>query len=791
MLPRLVLYLFMCLLVSLYADDPDIAGSVYDLETLYPLSNVNIEILNTPFGGVSDSNGSFNINLDPGYYKLRFSMMGYQTQDIEIDLEKGKTERLNVMLIPTIYLMQGVMVIQERDGEDSQGAVISNTSVQSKNVVKMPGSFTDIYRSVKTLPGVTSNNGMSSEFNVRGGTFDENLVIVNDAQVYSPFHLKEAPNASIAIFNMDLLSKVDLVTGGFTARYGDKMSSVMNVQYRQGNMDSFKFQADASSMHVGLMAEGPLYKGSWILGYRKSYLQYLLGLLGTEDGVNIDYYNVQGQIVFEPIPAKKFTFQFIHSKDDYKFDPTNWLIKSSYDRQWFTATSQSNDFETSKADYYNTLYSLSFVNGLNSKLFTKTVLSHYIEYENGSLTEKDNWTQTIWDKYYHRYYYFYSDENYQENLDLKIMTSELNQQVTFRLNPFHEFLAGVSYKHLNYDYFREIEEFNQWGDSYKTYPDTSFGAFNNHILDDINPNSYKANVFIEDNWQISDNVFANLGMRLDYFDFNRDYNVSPRINLSYKTGSGIIYRLAWGYYYQSPSYRELKYTFATSENTKAQRSIHYILGSEWSVNRNWKLKLEGYLKNMDNLISFENRNGNIVYSKSNDSRGYASGVDLFINWNYERYSGWISYGFLKAKEDSIGDNYGYIPRATDQTHTFSFVGNAALGKSWDVRLKFLYGSGFPYTPSTFEIVDEDKNIWGQVIGRRNSARLPSYQRVDIRAGRQFSLGRFSSEIYLELINLFGRKNVYSYEWNWHDGNWRKEAVELLPLIPNFGLVIRY
>jgi outer membrane receptor protein involved in Fe transport len=254
---------------------------------------------------------------------------------------------------------------------------------------------------------------------------------------------------------------------------------------------------------------------------------------------------------------------------------------------------------------------------------------------------------------------------------------------------------------------------------------------------------------------------------------------------------GIICRAAWGHYYQSPSYRELRYTYATSNNTLAQRSIHHILGFEWPVNPQWKFKLEGYYKKMDNLISFENRNGRFIYSRSNDSKGYASGAELFINWNYERLSGWISYGFLEAKEDSIGDNYGYIPRATNQTHTISFIGNIDLGKSWAVRVKFLYGSGYPYTPSTFELVDENTNSWEQVIGRRNSARLPSYQRLDIRVGKRFHISRTKLEIYLEMINTLNRTNVYAYEWHWDDGNWNQDTIELLPLIPNFGFILTY
>ena len=783
---RTALWIIICwtgFLLAQSSSGLSIRGRIYDFETNQGLGDANVEILGTPFGVAADSRGDFHLRLKPGSYSIRVSMMGYQTYQTIVQLQ-SRDVLLQIPLIPTVYLMQGVTIIQPAQEEET---TVSKNTVQSENVMRMPGSLTDIYRSVKTLPGVTSNNGMSSEFNVRGGTFDENLVIVNGVQVYEPFHIKEAPNGSIAIFNMDLLKQVDLITGGFTARYGDKMSSVMNIQYRKGSRDRMKFQATGSMMHAGLVGEGPSWKGSWILGVRKSYLQYLIKLLGEDDAVHVDFYDIQGQIQCEPGPGKHLEFQFIHSGDHYRFGPDKSDELQTAEYEWYT--SEINDFryEYDKAKYYNNLYALSFTHTVNPSFFYKTMLSHYAEYEDEYEINEDRRTQDIWDKYYKRPYYFYDNSFYERNRDLTIFTTEARQEATVRLNAFHEVLTGVSFQHLKYDFKHDLNEWYLWGNLYEAYPETLSYSYENQEFESIHPATYKIAGYLEDSWQISSRLFANIGGRFDYFEFNRDFNISPRINLSYITGHGPILRAAWGHYYQSPSYRELKYTNATSMNTKAQRSIHHIIGIEYPVTPHWTAKVEGYSKIMDHLISFETWNGRFYYSQSNDSKGFANGLDVYMNWKYPKCSGWISYGYLVAREDSLGNSKGYIPRATDQRHTFALVLDYDLGKSWEFRIKALYGSGFPYTPTEFRLVNPDENQWQEFIGERNSEYLPSFQRLDLRIGKRFMWGRVRMQAYLETINTLARKNVFMYDWDWNNGKWERETVTLMPFIPNFGI----
>lgn len=762
-----------------------ITGSVIDRETARALEAVNIEVLDSNQGTASRASGCYELMLPHGQYVLSFSMMGYQSSVHSVEVVAEDVLELNVSLIPTVYLMQGVTIIQPQASEEKEA--VSSLTIETKQVTKMPGTLYDIYRAVKTLPGVTSNNGMSSEFNVRGGNAEENLVIVNGSQVYRPFHIKEAPNASIAIFNMDLLDKVDLITGGYSARYGDKMSSVMNIDYRKGRTDRVIGRIEGSTMHSGIVAEGPLPFGSWLLGVRKSHLGYILGLLGEDDAVHVDFYDIQGQLSMRLKPERILGFQFIHSGDDYSYDPEDYHdeVNDSYPDGELEVVEDRLDNE--RADYHNNLFALSFSNLINTKLHMKTIASYYDEREEEGDFYYADWFQNFHENASNRDYHWFSDYDRTETDKLAIRTSELKHDVTYTASRIHELMAGISYKYIDYDYRGFFEEKSVWGNNYEAYPETLTNVYEDSLYERISPSSFKVAGYVEDSWRLSSHLFANIGVRFDYFDFNEDADFSPRINLSYLTDFGPIIRAAWGYYHQSPDYKEIKYPEKTSENTKSQRATHAIVGIEYPLTEHVTIKAEAYDKEYSDLIAYKNQNGRLLYTRENDSRGYARGFDLFLSGRWDRLGGWFSYGYLVAKEDSIGSVRGYFPRSTDQRHTLSFTGELDIGKAWRVRLKVLYGSGFPYTPSQF--VQTDTGEWERVYDENNSGRLPAYERIDLRLARDFEWGRLKFETYLEAINLFNKENVFAYEWEYSNSNWRRETVTLLPLIPNLGVSI--
>ncbi len=256
--------------------------------------------------------------------------------------------------------------------------------MQSERITEISAGMPDILRSLQSLPGITVNNEFKADFNVRGGNQDENLILVNGAKVYEPFHIKEAANASVGIFNVDLIQKVDLITGGFSARYGDKMSSVLNIQYREGNREKYTGAASISLAYLDGYAEGPISdKSSFIFGFRKSYIEYLLSLVNYEDisSMKPAFYDVQGVLTHNFSPSNKILFEFIHAGDNFRYLPDRQNFYTPYSG---TFQDQDAQFKSSKVEnenynssYYSNLFDIKSINALSSKAFLNLEISYY------------------------------------------------------------------------------------------------------------------------------------------------------------------------------------------------------------------------------------------------------------------------------------------------------------------------------------------------------------------------------------------------------------------------------
>lgn len=267
-------------------------GAVRDRSTHEPLQSATIVVEGTQQGTTTDIKGKFILLLPRGACSVRCSYVGYKTEIISISMPKESPFIINLSAID--MLLQDVTVYAHRPDEADQ-AEVSVLSLQSEKIMEVTPVIPDALRSIQMLPGVSANNEFSAKFNVRGGNQDENLVLVNGTQVYDPFHVKEASNASIGIFNVDMIKKMDLITGGFTARYGDKMSSVLNIEYREGSRERIKGIASLSMTNFETVVEGPLGEnGSFIFGGRKSYFEYVLKMLDVGPFIHPSFYDVQG-----------------------------------------------------------------------------------------------------------------------------------------------------------------------------------------------------------------------------------------------------------------------------------------------------------------------------------------------------------------------------------------------------------------------------------------------------------------------------------------------------------------
>ncbi len=793
-----LIILFLSSLSFCYSQEFKVSGTIRDANSREALPYANISVNDDAKGVSTDINGKFEISLSKGNYELLVSYIGYKTETIPVELI-DKDIQLNINLVPTEVILQEVSVYAAKGNEN---ATVSSVSLQSKEMQEISSVFPDVFRSIQALPGIAVDNEFSAKFNVRGGNYDENLVLVNGTQVYEPFHIKEADNASVGIFNMDLMKKVNLITGGFSAEYGDRLSSVLDIEYREGNKERQTGSATLSLIHLDGVLEGPLGShANYILGFRKSYFEYVLSLLNVDQDNHPSFYDVQGVFTYDLSEADKLQLEFIHAGDSYVYDPDDKITGPSYYQDTYAGEPSdihrySKKHNGENARYYSNLFDLKNSVFLSGNALLKTSLSYYLQIDRDNQLETSEFDFNVTNSNYYFYQSLYKS-NYDQSLEIK--TLEGKTSLDYQLNPFYDIKTGFSYINIKYEDKLNAEDVQSYFQNTDHFPDTISTSVNEYSnQENILASSYKLNGYVENILQLNENTIINVGGRVDYFDFNKDLTLSPRISASYRFGDGLNLRVAWGHYYQSPVYKQLAYSTASDTNTQSQKAEHYIISLEknFSLSQNPQdiitLKAEGYYKKYTDLISSERgAYGNITYSRKNDSKGYAKGIDIYASLKLGAYYGWISYGLLFTKEDLLTDNRGEFPRYTDQRHTLSFINDFDLGKKWSLNLRFTYGSGFAYTPS-YTSYNSTTKSYEWVEGDRNSAYLPEYKRVDVRIAKEFTMFNLPAYIFLDVNNLFDFKNVSGYKyWLDNNGNPYRETIKLWPIIPSLGLTVKF
>jgi outer membrane cobalamin receptor len=783
--------------------DTKISGKVIDGQTFDPLPYANITFLNSDVGTSSDINGTFILTNSINANSLVISYVGYKSLIIDLSNIK-KEEEIIFSLFPINIFLQEVTVYSNTN-KQTHLSEISSLSMQSERIREISAGMPDILRSVQSLPGITVNNEFKADYNVRGGNQDENLVLVNGAKVYEPFHIKEAANASVGIFNVDLIQKVDLITGGFSARYGDKMSSVLNVQYREGNKKNYTGAASLSLAYLDGYFEGPITENSsFILGIRKSYLEYILKMIDDKDisSVKPSFYDVQGVLSYNFSPSNKILFEFIHAGDDFSYEPNRQNIPSpsigSFQGQDAEFKSLKIENENYKATYFSNLFDIQSINVLSNHTLLKGEVSYYKQTDNEYRLFLRDENQDIDILTSAANYY---DKIHTERLTydtLGIETLELKSDIAYQFTPKYELDLGLSFQNITYnqvidDIYTYIRRDN-FDDPNIEKRDTLITRGELSKAEPIKVNSFKYNAYLENIFQLSDALTFNIGGRLDYFDLNKDLTFSPRISAGYSLSDRTTLRAAWGYYYQSPIYRQLKSSASSDTNTQSQLAIHYILGLEHSIffsddiNSFLKLKIEGYYKDYRNLVSsFFGTFERLTYSGYNDAAGSAKGIDIYAVLSVPRFYCWLSYGLLFANENKFTDAIGKYPRYTDQRHTLSFISSLDLGAAWSFTLKCYYGSGFPYTPRT---AIKTNGTWEWKSEQIHSAHLPAYKRVDVRISKDFNFANSSLNLFIDVSNVLNFKNIQNFEYKTPGfSKPTPEEVPLWPILPSLG--IRY
>ena len=811
-----------------------------------PIPFVNISVINTIYGTFSDEKGFYEIaGLKPGSYQLRFSSVGYTTQTRDIDIKSDKTLELNIVLLSAVIEFNTVEVTgsKKQDQKDTRASLIE---LNPKSAKILPGAGEDVLRTLQSLPGVLAPNDFSSQLIVRGSGPDQNLIIMDDIEIFNPYRLYGV----ISMFNPDVVSSVNLITGGFPAKYGDRLSAVLDVTNREGTTKkNLKGSLNASIIDANLVLEGknPFdLNGSWIISSRRTYYDLIVEPFVKNAGLvdqNVsfpNFYDVQSKLVIGPFNGNKILFNGIFSRDGVD-------LISAQNRK--TADSIG-VFNATK----NNVLGLAWHFSPSPNLLNKVIVSWY---RNSGLT---NFASEILDPSLNRDKF---KDAIPDTLSPYLLGFKFNADFAFRKYSFDDkftylwknniFEAGAGM-----DNMQTIVNFK-----FQLDPELAaiiaanpqFRAVLSDIKDIKDYNRFRA--YIQNNFEITDNLYFEPELRFDYYNILDKAYAAPRVSFSYALDKLTTVRLNWGIYYQSPGYEKLLDTGILYDLSKqytsrlnAEKAIHYIIGIDRWLNNEWNLKLEGYYKDFSDLIIQKEVIGSNYFTEQipgrdphftsgwtrpisipgdsltqipvNGSYGEAYGFEFFLAkkniMNNNRFSGWISYSLAYANTFENGKEY---PFRFDQRNTVNLVFNYQLNDWLDIGLRWQYGSGFPLSQPVGikpRIILQDNNLDGipetpviatrknnsyfdspsEVIydvdygGNKLNGRKPPYHRLDVRLTALAGYWGLDWSFYLDVINIYNRKNVIAYDYFVTDDlELGKTPNNMFPIIPTFGFSVKF
>jgi hypothetical protein len=809
---------FISLAGSLFAQKSIVNGKVTG-EQGNLLSGVLVYPLEDILRGVStDAEGRYSIELSPETsYNLVFRLTGFISDTLRVRLKPGETKTQNNILSKKITDISGFEVIDRADQQ------LGITRLDPKIIRTIVGPGGGIEMTLKTLPGVYSNNELSSQYSVRGGNYDENLVYVNDVEIYRPFLVRSGQQEGLSFANPAMVQDLRFSAGGFEAKYGDKMSSVLDITYKRPR--KFAGNVEASILGGNLQLEGATknYRLSGMIGARYRTTQYLLNSLDVQGQYRPAFTDIQAYVLYNIRDNWDIDFLSNYAVNNYRVFPQSQrtefgtINQALQLRVFFDGRDQSR-FGTAMGAVTTTWRP-------NDKLKLKLIASGF----NSAETERSD----------------VAGEYYIDELERDLGNDNFGDVAFNRgIGAYQTFLRNrLDYQVYNVEhkgYLEKENHFMQWGiraqqeriqDELREWRQVDSAGFNIPILPsdsiildqfiraDTAFSSMRYQGYFQENlqWRRDSVDFALTGgLRANYWTFNNQFMVSPRLVFSMSPLSwkrDITFRAAAGHYAQPPFYRELRRFDGTiNTNLKAQDSWHFITGVDFTFkawNRPFNFYAEGYYKILRNLVPYEIDNVRIRYYADNISDGYAAGLDMKVNGEFVKgVQSWASMSIMQTREDIRNDFYyeylnaagekiipgytfdtevvdsvrkepGFIPRPTDQRFNFSLFFQDYLPKNESIAMQItlVFGTRLPIGPPDFNRY-------------RDTLRMPAYRRVDIGVSKHFisadrrpkpgsplsKLETFS--LSLEIFNLLGINNTVSYLWI-------KDVTNRLYGVPNY------
>ena len=747
MLKKIVLINLLILSFVLPVSAATLSGYLRDASNGEPLIGGNILVSDTNLGSATNSRGYYVIpSIVSGEYEIIFRYMGYEQKTIKQAFKANDNLIVNIELEP--MTLEGTEIKVTADRFESERQIKpSQLSLKTKQITEIPQVVEpDLFRAVQALPGVSTLSDFSSGLYIRGGSQDQNLILLDDIDVYNPTHLF----GFFSTFNVDAVKNVELQKGGFAAKYGGRLSSLLNVYNKDGNRKRIEGVGRISLLNTSLTLEGPWKKGSWMISGRRSYIDQTGKLLDYE----LPYY-----------------FYDLHAKINLDISHKDFLSFSTYFGQ------DNLDWKTGSLDlklsWGNDTFSTHWTHLFSPRLYSQFVLA-------GSWFDSDTQFEFRDDFKFYR-------ENGIRDLCLK-------GGLTYTPNSAHIFNFGIENKFLEFTFLAGLESENS-------------GEADEDNLE-FNFDGVYSSAYVQDNWQISPEWQLQSGLRLNYYSKGDYLQLAPRLSARYMMTDKISAHVAYGHYYQYlnliseelASFADL--WFPVDKSIKPGESDHYIIGLKTDFNQNFDLETEIYYKPYKNLVEFsEESMRSLVDSETemsdlvNSGKGKAYGFEVYLKNNFHGFDGWIGYtlGWTFRKIENYNFDKEFFPKY-DRRHQIVIMENYQFSKKWRMNIAFKYGSGQPMTRAVSRYTEFDINGNQHVIaldGEKNKYRLPDYHRLDVGFFWLKKFKKWSIEPYLQIINIYGQKNIYLRYYNAEDNPVTYEDVTMLPMVPTIGVNIHF
>ena len=717
-----------------------IEGTVYNNDTKAPLAGAEVQILQTDERQKTDENGKFVFSTVPeGTYTLITTVPETElTQRTSVVVVAEESRETEIYIAMGQYRLEGVKVTGKRVPK-----TVNKKSIQAAEITRLPGTAGDALRALPAIPGIGVANDFSGALYIRGGSDEDNLYYFDRVPVGYPYHF----GGIVSSLSSEIIDRIDVYAGGYGAEYGVDSQAVIDISSQNNSPTDLGGKFNLNLLFSEGLLQGKIgEKGFWYAAGRRSYIDLFIGSLSFDAGAITAFprfWDYQLKAGYDLSEKHQLFFNLFASGDRFALK----LDGANVDEDFRGNTSFESSFEGA---------------GIHLRSFLTDRLTSFL-----SLTRSD----------------FMFDVNFGPQLSLNIDAPSytLREDLTYELNPRHRLESGL---------ILGIEPGQVTG-TFTRIPDEGEVDYDIRFEEKIDLDEYvrgqRIEGYLQDRYTLLPFLSVVFGLRFDYFNRTDELSIQPRGSLLVELPNNTEVQFAYGIYNQTPIPALLSPTIGNPA-LKSSRASHYILELKRQLSQYTEVKMAAYYKDLVGLATSDDE-----ASYLNQGVGYAQGTEIFLRHQRgDRFFGWISYAYAQSKRrDRAGEPYR--PYSFDQTHVATLAASYDLTPTWEFGAKWQYRTGNPYTPVEGARIQFDprngRPIYIPIYAETNSDRLPAYHRLDLRVSKIFQFANWKLGIFLELLNVYNRKNLLDY--NYSEDYKTRDNINQLPILPYLGITAEF